>query len=281
LEASLEAVVFVSPPLPLLLLTLAPQEFLYSTTSPTLCIRVLNELPSSDGVTAVRLALHTLEALEGSPVATGAPFKTNPPFRFGLRNALNLLRNVPPAILASLSPFTSPVSAAEAAAPTSSAGLRAYYAAPQPALGQYRLYRSQPSVFKRLLAALDEWKANTGWRGFFVLLNFSPSAAAAIVASSAELQSIEARYRGVFIPVGQPPGGKPWAADEPPPRGRVLLEQLRQTHDGVQFQAHRLPLGLGRHVGACGGRGLHLHQRRAAGLDQVDGGGAPGGGARV
>ena len=49
-------------------------EFLWSTTSPQVSLRVLCELPCCDGVTASRVAFHTLEALEGQSLCADAPF---------------------------------------------------------------------------------------------------------------------------------------------------------------------------------------------------------------
>lgn len=192
-------------------------EFLYSTTLPQLAIRILNELAVSDGVTAVRMALHTLEAVEGGKAAVGTggeAFKTNPPFAFGPAHVLNLASVMGSAAIKALWPFTPPVSDAEAAAPTTCPGLRAYYNQPDPKPAALRWYRptgsSANATFKALVVALQAWSDRVGWKGFFALLNFSPQAAPTIVKTAADLTSIEKRYAGVFVPVGPPPGGEPW-----------------------------------------------------------------------
>lgn len=205
-------------------------EFLYSSDKPQLCIRILNELPKCDGVTAVRLAaapilvcasnncrplqvrvaLHTLEALEGNAVASLEAFKKNPPFRYGLRNFVNALRYMPRALLASLWPFSPAVSEAEAAAPTTGAGLRAYYAADAPELGLFRLYRPKEGSFKAFVSVLGEWKKAAGWEGFFSLQNYSPMAAPGVVKTSEDLLNIDKRLAGIFLPIGCPPGNEPW-----------------------------------------------------------------------
>ena len=66
-------------------------EFVYSASSPVLVIRILTHLPRVDGVSATRLALHTLEAVEGMPVCSGdvEAFKRNPPYTFGFRQRMN------------------------------------------------------------------------------------------------------------------------------------------------------------------------------------------------
>jgi hypothetical protein len=52
----------------------------------------------------VRIALHGLEAIEGTPIGAGTAFKTNPPFSFGLSHAGNAARWVVASAVRSLLP---------------------------------------------------------------------------------------------------------------------------------------------------------------------------------
>ena len=176
-----------------------------SLSSPRLTIRVLNELSKCDGVVALRTALHTLEALGGGPIAGGGAFKTNPPFRFGIRHLLNLLSTIVPCVVASQWPFSrAVVSADELGAPTTISGVRAYYRQPRPPLARFRLYRSPTAgarAYKELISVLEIWKQRMRWRGFFTLQNMSRLGL-----------NMETRYRNIFIPPGPPPSGQLWTS---------------------------------------------------------------------
>ena len=193
-------------------------EFLYSTTLPQLAIRVLTDLSFSDGVTAVRAALHTLEALEGGKDAVGQggeAFKKNPPFTFGPSHMRNMARILGGGLKKALWPFTPPVSAVEAAAPTTCAGLRAYYRKADAKPAAMRWYRAPDNVsanatYKALVDALQEWSYRVGWKGFFTLLNFSPLVSASIVDRAADMTCIEKRYAGAFVWPSAPAGGRVW-----------------------------------------------------------------------
>ena len=138
------------------------------------------------------------------------PFKTNPPFVFGPRQMANALLTIGPSVAAAFWPLSPAVSAAELAAPTTTAGLRAYYAAPNPAPAIFRFYRPGRMAYKELIAALDVWKARAGWSGYFNLLNYVPHVTCSVVPSARDLTSIEARMAGAFVPVGLPPTGRAW-----------------------------------------------------------------------
>ena len=57
--------------------------------------RVLTKLGACDGVTALRVALHALEIVEGGNEAmTESAFKQNPTYRYGARQAFNFVRRV-------------------------------------------------------------------------------------------------------------------------------------------------------------------------------------------
>lgn len=168
-------------------------------------------------MTAVRLALHTLEALEGTPVCSSSveAFKRNPPFTWTWRHSLNFWSTV----LGSLGTILWPawlqrsVSAQEAAAPVTYNGMRAYYATSTPAPACFITYAPRApgrNAYKDFITALGKWQEQARWEGFFSLLNFSPDAAPSVVPHAKDLLDIDARYRGIFAPVGKPQGGGLW-----------------------------------------------------------------------
>lgn len=208
-------------------------EFLYSSCMTYLCIRILTELPRMDGVSAVRLALHTLEALEGGVDAVGVAgkFKENPPLVWSTRQKLNQIKNIAWSICAAKWPFTRTVSKRETAMPTSVSGLRWYFRDPQMAQepAVFRLYcakseeQDQTSPhsprgsqqFKQFIRAVGKWHDRVGLRGHFNLINFSgrlgPAAiAASIVEKPEHLLSTFERYKGAFTPPGPFPFGPIW-----------------------------------------------------------------------
>lgn len=207
-------------------------EFVYSACMTYLCIRILTELPRMDGVSAVRLALHTLEALEGGVDAVGVSekFKVNPPLVWGWRQKLNQFKTIAWSICAAKWPFTSSVSEREAQIPTSVAGLRNYFKDPtrakEPAV--FRLYRddaptlptspitpSGSALFKKFIRAVGVWHDKAGLHGHFNLNNFAgqlgPAAVSPSIVNKAEqLLSVSERYKGAFIPPGPFPFGPVW-----------------------------------------------------------------------
>jgi hypothetical protein len=141
------------------------------------------------------------------------PFKKNPPFTFGLLQARNMLMNIGPSVAAAFWPFFPAVSEAELAAPTTTAGLRAYYNVGSGAPAIFRMYRPEggKTAYKALVQALDVWKARVGWRGHFNLLNYEPGGVTcSVVSSAAELTDFEARKAAAFVPLGLPPTGAAW-----------------------------------------------------------------------
>jgi hypothetical protein len=179
-------------------------------------IRIINNLAFCDGVTAVRIALHTLEVLESGKQAVKSKnevFKKNPQFFYSWRNVVNFICFMGAGAVAALWPFSPAVSHAEKAAPTTSAGLRAYYSDHDAKLAVIRWYRPHGPpghAYKQLLGAMQRWADRVGWRGFINLLNFSPNICPSIVARADDLRSIEKRYNGIFIPASPPPGGNVW-----------------------------------------------------------------------
>lgn len=199
-------------------------EFLYSTATPTqLAVRVLTHLPAVDGVSATRIALHTLEALEGAPVCAGPPFKTNPHFTFGLRHRVNMARQL--AYVAWDANVSAPRWWCGARAPTPAELdqpvrpklARAYYAQPgggAPAAFTTYAPADGPAAYKRLVAASDEWMRRARLRGLFNLINLAGQGqglvAASIVPAGRDLLDMAARMRWAFTPPDHPRGGDFW-----------------------------------------------------------------------
>ena len=209
-------------------------EFIYATNR-RMAIRVLTVLPRSDGVSATRVALHTLEELEKPSEGSleeilanknaSSQFKSNPPLVWGLRQRWNNVSRIAHAILAANWPFTPAVSEKEKLVPTSVAGLRHYYSsdperAAEPAV--FKLYRADPdpslpasSAYKSFVKAIKKWHDQVGLNGYFNLNNFSNKDAPACVCISVvpraeDLLSVEERYKHMFIPPGPFPFGPIW-----------------------------------------------------------------------
>jgi hypothetical protein len=189
-------------------------EFIYARGVPQLTVRILNELPSGDGVTAVRIALATLEALEGTAVGGGGEaFKVNPPWRTTLLQRVWAAGVLLRTAAAAFWPFSPAVSAAAAAAPASAAAFRAYYRAPAPPLARFRLFRATAApkdAYKALVGAVQAMHDRAGFRGFFNLINYSPRAAVSIVPRAAMLLDIGARISHSIVAPDFPPAGEPW-----------------------------------------------------------------------
>lgn len=191
-------------------------EYLYSTSLPQMCVRLLVSLPHMDGVSGLRVALHTLEALEGTAVCAGSAFKRNPPFRYSAAHLARGLALALPTAAGALwawlrSGTAQPV---DAAAPRTSAGLFAYYSAASPAPARFRCYAPKgdgKAAYKAMLAAAQQWHDATGRHaGFFNLINQPPHVLPSIVPRAVDMNSMERRYAGVLLPPAPPPMGAAW-----------------------------------------------------------------------
>ena len=190
--------------------------FLYSAAAPQLCVRVAVALPHVDGVSGLRLALHTLEALEGTAVCAGAAFKQNPAFIFTARHAARTLSLAAGTAAAATWAWlrSSVARPDDAAVPRTPAGLYAYYRATAPPLARFCCYAPRgaalPEAYKKLLAASQQWHDATGRRGFFNLINVPPHVMPSIVPRADDMRSMERRYEGVLLPPAPPPMGPAW-----------------------------------------------------------------------
>lgn len=192
-------------------------EFIYGTER-TLCMRVLTYLGAPvDGVTACRLAMHTLEMLETAVCSTDAfQSRKNPPVEYSLYHALNAARTVAgiakQALLAKL--FAPKLTDAQIACPFDVASMDAYCAQKSPEPARMAAFAAQPfskEKLKALFPALDAWLAQAHRIGYFVLLNYSPKISPCLVTSVADLQSKEARLRGALVPPGPAPPASAFA----------------------------------------------------------------------
>ena len=277
--------------------------FLYSAAAPQLCVRVTVALPHLDGVSGLRLALHTLEALEGAAVCAGAAFKTNPSFEYTARHAARTLALAAgTGAAAAWAWLCSPVARpADAAVPRTPAGLYAYYRAPAPPLARFSCYAprgaSPQEAYKMLLAAAQQWHDATGRRGFFNLINLPPHVMPSIVPRAEDMRSMERRYEGVLLPPAPPPMGPAWIiANHVHISGALLVpvsfacfllapvvscscsfganlhrrsvvrQQLRPPRPHLQSCAHCFPVGLAGHGSTHRWLWLCHHQRRFPGV---------------
>ena len=266
-------------------------EFLWSTSMPAMAMRVLNELSypggGCDGVTSLRVAMHVLEALEGGAeaVATCAPFKKTPPFSYGAQHVLNALRRIPIAIVRGNWPWYPEVSAEELAAPSTSAGLRAYYYGPNAAAAKparFRGYAAPPgaskSTYKALLNMCQTWSDRVGFSEFFTLNNMSPMAAPCIVPRARDIVDTETRYANIFMPPGYPPGGSIWTGMSHLHVNSIFMNNYG-THE-MSFKARMLAFswdwtGMCAPAAGCGcitvnGQLCAWTRWTEAGLDRVD-----------
>ena len=205
-------------------------DYLYSARGDALGVRVLTKLDACDGVTAVRVALHALEIVEGGNEALTAEstFKKNPKYVYGVRQAFNFGRRVLFETAVDVFGYKlglgygskNAKQAAEydgVSAPNTPKALYDLYAKGKAPRGEYRVYRPEhPKGFHRLIAALKDWERIAGLKGYFCLLNFSPRAVPAYLTSADDLRGdIRVRYRNAFDKIAAPPTGPIWDVQTP------------------------------------------------------------------
>jgi hypothetical protein len=218
-------------------------DFLYSTSKPQLCVRILVELSKCDGVTATRVALHTLEALEGTAVcglvSDASAFKPHEPFTFTPSHALRSLPIAAGAaaaalwarVCAKLAPGAPPPD--DMAIPHTPAGMLAYYnSQPAPPPARLRCFAPGRLAYPELLAACEAWRVQSRRDGFFVLLNFSPHVVPAVLRRAEDLTApIETRLHGALGPPGHPPAGPAWFMMNALHVGLIFINNYgRHTH---------------------------------------------------
>ena len=182
---------------------LVRMEFLYSSTKPQLAVRVLTHLPVIDGVSASRLALHTLEAVEGTAImGASEPFKKNPPFHYGLRQRRNfagLVGGIIAADIAGSCFCQAPLTDEDVKAPSNYRAMKAYYAqgGGEPALFRTYVPANKNAAYKAFIMASDTWNEKSKMKGLFNLINLAAygqgEVAASIVPKAADLLDIKKR----------------------------------------------------------------------------------------
>uniref|UniRef100_A0A7S2I6S1 Uncharacterized protein n=1 Tax=Zooxanthella nutricula TaxID=1333877 RepID=A0A7S2I6S1_9DINO len=184
-----------------------------SGASPRLCVRVLTDLMRYDGVTATRLALHALEALEGAGAEelgeTSKPtFAPNPPFpKSGLRalNSLSMLCSI--VLDLAVSPYRCLWNAVTrwTVPRTTPEGWLWHYLGGNYEPCEIQVYSPESNKFKDFLAKADQLRAGLGLRrGFLYLLNYSPTITSGVVSSAADLLCVDTKLMSAFREPGPP-----------------------------------------------------------------------------
>lgn len=220
-------------------------EFIYGRDSPTLAVRIVVALARCDGVTAVRLALHALEALEGAEVGGGRPrYAGNDdraPFAFGARHAWNMLAAMLPAAAGwAAAPLARllgrPVAPAAVAAPVTPAAVDAYWsggAGSPPPPARLLVFPPAPvSAYRAYVSAVGSWAAGAGLARFLNLVAMgSARVCPSVVASAGDTADMGARRRGIFMPPGAPPPPPAWHLMNRIMAGAIFVNNYgRHTH---------------------------------------------------
>lgn len=202
-------------------------DFLYGADRKSMCMRITVNLEKIDGVTSLRLGLHTMEVVEGGSagVSTVDSFKKNPPFTYGFRHSLNFFRMIG----STLADFTFAnmggrfLSALGANGsdeiPNSPASLIAYHSKtePVPPPTTYRLFAAKEGAekpYRQFLSLLELWGQKLGIWSFFILNNASPWNTGKVIPCEVkdihDMHSMEKRYAGSFDRPSHPPGDEVW-----------------------------------------------------------------------
>lgn len=176
---------------------------------PQLCIRVLTDLRHCDGVTAVRLALHTLEVVEmagGRSGMNATSFKVNPPIPQSMWRSWNLIYELVCIVLDLLllpwRCFWSVLTRGSISQNTPE-GWWWYYLGKNYEPGELVLYAPDGNQFKTFQALVDLWRQELGLhRGFLYQLNYSPNVALGVVSNVSELNSEHVRVANAFSEPG-------------------------------------------------------------------------------
>lgn len=205
-------------------------QYIYSSDKPQMVLRCLVCLADCDGVTALRIALHAMELIEGqSTISDPAVFATPPPYKYGWRQRLNFARMLS-STLGSIfyaTTFGGLMSNKRGAAkkigapegvvvPTSAISTLEYYkpgGAAEPAA--YNLYADTASTsslkpYKRFVDVIESWRKKLGLRAVFVLINATPKAIPAEVKTARDVMDYAKRYGGAFDHPTAPPGEDIW-----------------------------------------------------------------------
>ncbi len=205
-------------------------EFLYDTKSPKMGVRVvtaLGEAPEMiiDGVLSSRMALHTMELLEGRELSTESPAAREgkiPPYHFGIRQRLNFARVIGGALISVLLAHLSMLldkllGRTLPADPTLVTDAKSMYRFAESSSkddpAHFHVYRAPASLsrpFRAFLALVEAWRLRLGLASYFYLMNFSPLVAPGSTTDVNDLLDVKKRYRGGFASPGAIPPPQAW-----------------------------------------------------------------------
>lgn len=192
-------------------------------------LRCLVCLADVDGVTALRIAMHAMELIEGNlKISDPLVFAKPPPYKYGWKQRMNFARMLSNTLgsLTAASMFGSFMNRKGAAkkigapvgtvVPTSAVSTLEYYkpgGAAEPAA--YSLYADNATTasqkpYKRFIDAIESWRKALGLRAVFALINASPRAIPAEVKTAHDVLDIKKRYAGAFDRAVAPPGDDIW-----------------------------------------------------------------------
>jgi hypothetical protein len=199
-------------------------EYFYKSTVQKMFLRVVTDLNHVDGVYAVRVGLHTMEALFGNEISSSS-FPKHPQLPIGTRVLLNFVRQVIVGgilaggwayfvmytflILEWLGLKKKPLDETKVNNIASLFRFQSTKYASEPA--SYLAFRSKKSgSFKAFLQVVEEWRRKLGIRGYLYLINFSPLVAPGTTSNIRDIGNLDRRYRGAFTPPTPPPGKDVW-----------------------------------------------------------------------
>eukprot|EP00965_Chrysotila_dentata_P162001 5349444-Pleurochrysis_carterae.AAC.2 len=183
-----------------------------------------------DGVTACRLAFHTMEVLDGKALNMDSPANRVgkiPPFKYGWSHYLNFMREVIPGTLlriagAYLSMYVDWLLGAQPPSdPTlvnDAKSMFQFYEsshASDSAVTQAFQQDTSLKPFRSFLSLLDRFHKARNLKRYFYLSNFSPLVAAGMCEKIQDIASIKLRYANIFDAPGAGPAPKLWILGNP------------------------------------------------------------------
>lgn len=269
-------------------------DYLYGSDGNSMCMRVAVNLEKVDGVTSLRLGLHTMEIIEGGSAAGVSSvdnFKKNPPFTYGFRHSLNFARMISTtladfAIARAGGAFLSTLGAnGSDEIPNTPASLIAYHSKAKPAPpATYRLFAAKEGAekpYRQFLSLVELWGQRLGSWGFFVLNNTSPWNVGKVIPSEIkdinDMHSMEKRYAGSFDGAVLPPGDDVWPLNNFYHVRRIFINNYGRHNVAIKAKATAFKwdwIGIGPAVWGAGcaqfnGRFFVWMRGTEAGVDLV------------
>ena len=224
-------------------------EFYYgsdTTKTSMVAVRIvtsLGEEPSMiiDGVLASRIAFYTMELLDGNDeLSTGSPAAREgsiPTLKFGFRQQINFLREIPGTLLLIIYTylytfFVKLLGIKEAPSdPTlvhdPKTLFRFYESSRANELAELQAYRPEvkdyEKPFRKFLQVVDNWRNVRGLVGYFYLINFSPLVASGVTSNIQDIVSYKRRYRNAFDRPNRGPTPPMWRIVNPQLSRRIFI----------------------------------------------------------